>query len=124
MAFRIGLTADFLAQDGTLTYEDISLQPLESADNVGHAFFDRHKPEITPGQHEDFDAVLSLMPRITAATLSSAERLTHIARFWRWLRLRRRRGLHRSRRAPDHRGRGGQLFRRRIGRHLHARPLA
>lgn len=81
MAFRIGLTADFLAQDGTLTYEDISLQLLESANGVEHAFFDRHEPEVTPSQIENFDAVLALTPHITAATLSSAERLIHIARF-------------------------------------------
>ena len=81
MAFRAGLTADFLGPDGKLTYEDIGLSLLDAADGVERAFLDTHKPEIQPGQISDFDAVLALTPLVTAATLQGADRLTHIGRF-------------------------------------------
>ncbi len=81
MVFRIGLTGDLLGPDGKLTYQDIGLSLLETADGVEHAFFDRHEPEIQAEQIAGLDAILALTPTVTTATLGGAEQLTHIGRF-------------------------------------------
>jgi phosphoglycerate dehydrogenase-like enzyme len=77
-SFRVGITRDFLKPDGTLGFGDIGLKRLGSltweflADSVG---------ELRPEHVRDYDALLLLAPRVTAATLADPGRLTLIARF-------------------------------------------
>jgi phosphoglycerate dehydrogenase-like enzyme len=79
--FHIKLTADFVQDDGTPTYQDIGLDLLDGITNVDYSYFDEHKPEMTPDQFIDTDAIISLTPRVTKATLVGANRLTMISRF-------------------------------------------
>jgi len=79
--FHVGLTRDFLMPDGTLAFGDIGLDLLEQARGVKHEFLAENTKELTASQVRDFDALLVLAPRVTAATLDGADRLTVLARF-------------------------------------------
>ena len=79
--FHVGLTRDFLMPDGTLAFGDIGLDLLEQARGVKHEFLVENTKELTASQVRDFDALLVLAPRVTAATLDGADRLTVLARF-------------------------------------------
>jgi D-3-phosphoglycerate dehydrogenase len=81
MAFRVGLTRDFLDSDGNLTYRDIGL-PLFEAAGLQYGFLSEHGSPVTPAQIADLDAVLSLTPAWNTATFAhGAERLLIVARF-------------------------------------------
>ena len=79
--FQVGLTRDFMTDDGQLTYDDIGLDILEAHPGIQHRFFDRHEPTVTAEQLRDFDAVISLTPRYTPESFRGVERLTAIVRF-------------------------------------------
>ena len=79
--FQIGLTRDFLAPNGQLTYKDIGLGLLEAAPGVRHRFLDRHEPTVTADLLQDVDAVISLTPKYTAASFVGVERLVAVVRF-------------------------------------------
>ncbi|MBT3603406.1 MAG: dehydrogenase, partial [Candidatus Latescibacteria bacterium] len=79
--FQVKLTADFLQADGTQTYQDIGLALLDKAPDLSYTYFDTHKSEISPDQLIATDAIICLTPRVTKATLASADRLTMISRF-------------------------------------------
>jgi phosphoglycerate dehydrogenase-like enzyme len=79
--FRVGLTADFLKPDGTIGFGNIGLERLDQAPGVQWEFLAENTPELRPDQVRDYDAILVLAPRISAATLAGAERLTVLARF-------------------------------------------
>ncbi len=78
---RCALTADFLNPNGRLVYRDIGLSVLDEA-GISHAFFSEHTPEVSPQQLREFDAVISLAPKYTIASLrEAADRLLTIVRF-------------------------------------------
>ncbi|HEX5417156.1 MAG TPA: hydroxyacid dehydrogenase [Chloroflexota bacterium] len=79
--FRVGLTRDFLRPDGTLGFGDIGLDLLDQAPGVRWEFLAENTAELRADQVRDYDALLVLAPRVTAATLQGAERLTIVARF-------------------------------------------
>jgi D-3-phosphoglycerate dehydrogenase len=79
--FRVGVTRDFLKPDGTLGFGDIGLSLLEKAPGVACEFLAENTPELRADQVKDYDALLVLAPRVTAATLQDADRLTVVARF-------------------------------------------
>lgn len=79
--FRVGLTRDFLKPDGTLGFGDIGLSLLDEAPGVEWEFLPESSSELTPEQIRDYDALLVLGPRVTAATVAGAERLKLVARF-------------------------------------------
>ncbi|HVF10170.1 MAG TPA: NAD(P)-dependent oxidoreductase [Abditibacteriaceae bacterium] len=79
--FQVGLTRDFLTDDGQLTYDDIGLDVLEAHSNIQHRFFERHEPTVTAEQLRDFDAVISLTPRYTPQSFDGVERLAAVVRF-------------------------------------------
>ena len=80
MAFHVGLTRDFLQPDGTLGFGDIGLNLLEGTGIVWD-FLPERTDELRADQVRDYDALLVLGPRVTAATLAGAERLLLVARF-------------------------------------------
>ncbi len=80
--FRVGLTRDFLNSDGEVALGDIGLQKLRTISGVSVDFFSEHLPEVTSTQIAGYDAVISLAPRYTRATLAEANsRLACLARF-------------------------------------------
>lgn len=80
--FRVGITRDFVAENGQLTYKDIGLGLLEAEPRCRYAFFAEHRNPVQPEQIASLDAVLSLTPGWKAETLAEgAERLLIVARF-------------------------------------------
>lgn len=79
--FRVGVTRDFLATDGTIGLGDIGLGLLDAAPGVAWEFLADDVPELTADQVDGYDALAVLGPRVPAAALAGAKRLTVIARY-------------------------------------------
>lgn len=79
--FRVGITGDFLRPDGTLGFGDIGLDVLAEDPRVVPEFFPVAGGEITREAADQYDALLVLAPRVTAATLDGTRRLAIVARF-------------------------------------------
>src|SRR5690349_18961489 len=80
-AFRVGLTRDFLKADGTPGFGDIGLGLLDAAPGVVWEYLPEDTRELHPDQIRGYDALIVLVPRVTAATLAGADRLALVARF-------------------------------------------
>jgi D-3-phosphoglycerate dehydrogenase len=78
--FRVGLTRDFLQPDGSLGFGDIGLGLLDGA-GIPWEFLAEDTRELRAEQVRGYDALLVLAPRVTAATLTGADRLALVARF-------------------------------------------
>ncbi len=74
--FRVGITRDFLDNAGTLAYGDIGLDVLKSNPRVVAEFLPDYGASLPASVGRDFDALLVLAPRVTAETVSTADRLT------------------------------------------------
>ncbi|WP_433514631.1 hydroxyacid dehydrogenase [Nonomuraea sp. CA-143628] len=81
MPFRIGLTRDFLTDDGRIGWGDIGLAALDAADGVEWDFIEAVDGDIPPEAVRGYDALIVLTPRVTADTLKGADRLVLVARF-------------------------------------------
>ncbi len=78
--FRVGLSADFRREDGQLAFPDIGLNLLQSTPGLAYDFIPDYRSEYTPTQLEDLDVLISLKPRITAASLEGNTRLCAVGR--------------------------------------------
>ncbi len=81
MAFRIGVTRDFLKPDGSLGFGDINLGLLDAEAGVEWEFLAEDTVELRADQVRDYDAIIVLGPLVSHDTLAGAERLTVVARF-------------------------------------------
>ena len=79
--FRVGLTRDFLKPDGSLGFGDIGLDVLAQNSRIEREFLPDCGAELTAEVANQFDALLVLAPRVTAATLEGCDRLSLVARF-------------------------------------------
>ena len=79
--FRVGITRDFLKPDGTIGFGDIGLRLLEADSWIEWEFLAEDTRELRADQVCDYDALLVLGARVTAATLAGADRLAIVARF-------------------------------------------
>ena len=79
--FKVGITRDFLAEDGTLGYGDIGLSILKDAENVEFEFLAENTSELLPEQIRDYHGLLVLSPKLSANSLSQAKKLRVVARF-------------------------------------------
>jgi phosphoglycerate dehydrogenase-like enzyme len=77
---RVGLTRDFLRDDGTLAF-DIGLDAIEGHSEIQWEFLPKNTPVLQSEDVRGLDALLVLAPRVTGQTLEDADRLTIIARF-------------------------------------------
>jgi phosphoglycerate dehydrogenase-like enzyme len=78
--FRVGLSADFLDSSGELIFPDIGLSLLRDVPNLAYEFLSEYRAEYAPQQIRDYDVVISLKPRVTAASVAGVERLCAIGR--------------------------------------------
>lgn len=79
--FRVGLTRDFLRANGSFGYGDIGLELLAAQPGIRWDFLAEDTRELRAEQVREYDALLVLAPRVTAATLDGAARLRLVARF-------------------------------------------
>jgi phosphoglycerate dehydrogenase-like enzyme len=78
--FRVALSGDFRKADGSPTFPDFDLRPLQSAPGVEMAFVDAANP-IEARQIADFDALILLVPRFARESIHPKGRLAAVARF-------------------------------------------
>jgi len=78
--FRVALSGDFRKSDGSPTFPDFDLRPLQSAPGVEMAFLDASNP-IEARQVADFDALIFLVPRFARESIHPNGRLSVVARF-------------------------------------------
>jgi phosphoglycerate dehydrogenase-like enzyme len=79
--FRVGLTADFFGDDGTLKFKDMGLSLLEQQGHIEYAPFAAHFPEIGVEQIQGIHGIIALTPTVTAASVAQADDLLAISRF-------------------------------------------
>lgn len=79
--FSVGLTRDFLADDGRLAFKDIGLDLLDQTPGVKYEFFDDYKEVVTADQIAGYDAVISYLPAWTPQTFVGSKKLSVLARF-------------------------------------------
>ena len=78
--FRVALSGDFKRADGSPTFPDFDLAPLQSAPGVEVAFLENANP-IRADQLADFDALILLVPRFGKESIHPNGRLSVVARF-------------------------------------------
>ncbi len=81
MTFRLGLTRDFLKPDGSLGFGDIGLSLLAEQPGIEWEFLAQNHAELPAEVADQYDALLVLAPKVTAATLAGCRRLGLVARF-------------------------------------------
>jgi phosphoglycerate dehydrogenase-like enzyme len=78
--FRVGLSADFLDPQGAPAFPDIGLSLLDGIPGLTYEFLPEYHAEYLPEQLRDYDVLISLKPRVTAASLQGIDRLCAIGR--------------------------------------------
>ena len=78
--FRVGFSADFRREDGSLAFPDIGLSLLEGVEGIEYDFVREYRPEYLPDQIAGYDVLISLKPRITPPSLEGVSRLCAIGR--------------------------------------------
>lgn len=78
--FKVALSADFLDEDRHLIFPDIGLSLLESEPVIAYQFVADYRAEYVPEQLAGIDVLISLKPRVTAASLLGIEHLCAIGR--------------------------------------------
>ena len=79
-AFRVALSADFRKPDGSPSFPEFVLAPLEDHPDID-LFYLEPEPEISAAQLTEVDALILLTPRVGAASLTPNGRLAVVARF-------------------------------------------
>ena len=78
--FRVAITDDMLTADGSLSFADFDLSPLDGPD-VEHFFVPASPEGVAPEALEDADALILLLPPFGAAGIPANGRLALVARF-------------------------------------------
>ena len=79
-AFRVALSADFRKPDGSPSFPEFDLSPIEKRPNLD-CFYLEPEAEISAAQLAEVDALILLAPRVGAASLTPNGRLAVVARF-------------------------------------------
>jgi len=79
--FRVALSRDFLTPDGRLGWGDIGLGRLDATDGVEWEYLAEDHRELPAGSLAGYDALILLGSRLTAESLTGADRLRLVARF-------------------------------------------
>ncbi len=78
--FRVALSGDFFDDKGEPVFPEFDLAPLRERDDVELVVLET-RDEIGADQIVDVDALILLMPRVSAETLAGNARLAMVARF-------------------------------------------
>src|SRR5689334_20318090 len=80
--FRVGVTRDFLNDRGEIAAAGVTFDLLDSDERIAWEYLPENVDEITADLAARYDAILTLRPRYTAASVGRADRrLALIARF-------------------------------------------
>ena len=79
-AFRVALSADFRKPDGSPSFAEFDLSPLQDHPDID-LFHLEPESEISAAQLADVDALILLTPRVGAGSLTPNGRLAVVARF-------------------------------------------
>ena len=79
-AFRVALSADFRKPDGSPSFAEFDLSPLQDRTNIDLLYLEP-EAEISAAQLTDVDALILLAPRVGAGSLAPNGRLAVVARF-------------------------------------------
>ena len=79
-AFRVALSADFRKPDGSPSFPEFDLSPLEEHPRIDLLYLEP-EPEISAAQLADVDALILLTPQVGAASLTPSGRVAMVARF-------------------------------------------
>lgn len=77
----MGLTRDFVTDDGVIGLGDIGLGLLDRVPGVEWEFLAERTRELSASQLQGYDALALLGPRVPATALEGVDRLTVIARY-------------------------------------------
>jgi D-3-phosphoglycerate dehydrogenase len=81
--FKLGITRDCLAPDGDRPgFDERAFAILAQAPALSWGFLPEHNDELTPADVAGYDAIMALLPKLTARSLAAdAPRLRLLARF-------------------------------------------
>ena len=79
-AFRVALSADFRKPDGSPSFPEFDLTPLQERSDLDF-FYLEPEADISAAQLADVDALILLAPRVGARSLTPNGRLAIVARF-------------------------------------------
>jgi phosphoglycerate dehydrogenase-like enzyme len=79
--FRVALSGDFRKEDGSPTFPSFDLAPLKDNANVDLIWVDAVDGVIPAAALTDCDALILLMPKVTAESIPGDGRLAAVARF-------------------------------------------
>ncbi len=74
--FIVALSADFLDENRKLIFPDIGLSLLDADPVIDHKFVADYQPEYVPQQLAGVDVLITLKPRVTAASLQGIAQLS------------------------------------------------
>jgi phosphoglycerate dehydrogenase-like enzyme len=78
--FLVGFSRDFLDETGAPVFPDIGLSLLDGAADLSYEFMAEYRSEYIPDQLRQYDAIVSMKPRVTAESLEGINRLCAIGR--------------------------------------------
>jgi phosphoglycerate dehydrogenase-like enzyme len=79
--FRVALTADFFAPDGTAKYPDIGLSVFDGQGHIERVNLGEHRTPLGSDQLAGAQGVIVLTPAVTAETVSRSRDLLAVGRF-------------------------------------------
>ncbi|GAA1466338.1 NAD(P)-dependent oxidoreductase [Microbacterium thalassium] len=79
--FKVALTRDFRADDGSIGWGDIGIDALEREPGVEWEYLEVDETPLSPGALAGYDGVMVLGNALDAASLEGADRLKVVARF-------------------------------------------
>ena len=79
--FKVGLTRDFLTEEGKLSYKSIGLEIFDAYPEIEYEFLEKHHSPVTPEMLQGYDAVISLTPAYNQDSFKELNQLKAICRF-------------------------------------------
>ena len=78
--FNVAFSADFVDEQRRLLFPDVGLSLFEAEPDISYEFLAEYRSDYVPSQLAGFDVLITMKPRIVAASLDGVERLCAIGR--------------------------------------------